>query len=104
MPKIKKDPENYHLMSVPHEGDDAANKALESFYDELSELRKKYKMRDVFVIVYDSIKYEDGKVGEFMNCSAYGASVNQLPMTAFAYGSEKKNHDEMMAKMLSGKI
>jgi hypothetical protein len=99
---IKKDPENYKQMAVPYENQDEANKAMSSFYDELSELRKKHKVRDLVVIVYGSV-ISDGEEGEFMNSMAFGNSINHLAMAAFAYGKEKQSHNEMIQKLLAGK-
>lgn len=100
--KSKNDPDNYFKLSTPHEGPQAADEAMEKFYNEIGELRKKYKIRDVSIIVYDSIKYEDGKTGEFMNVFGYGNSLNQLPMVAFAFGQEQKSHMERINKIISG--
>ena len=59
MTKIKNDPENYYKLSEPFESSDACNEALTKFHEELSELRKKYKIRDLLVVTYGSVKYED---------------------------------------------
>lgn len=100
--EIKKDSKNYHAMAIPFESEEEANKAVASFFEELGELRKKYKIRDLLVIIYGSTKNGDSE-GEFMNSMGFGNSLNQLPMAAFAYGKEKQEHSEIISKLLSGK-
>jgi hypothetical protein len=97
--KFKKDPENYAAMSVPLESE----KAIHDFYEELSELRKKHGIRDLLCVVYGSIKYDDGEIGEYMTHSSFGNSVNAIVMAAFVYGQEKKANEELMGKLLTGK-
>lgn len=99
---IKKDVKNYQEMCIPYESQDEANKATGAFYEELGELRKKYKIRDCLVVIYGSFKNGDDE-GEFMNSIGFGNSLNQLPMAAFAYGKEKHEHSEIISKLLAGK-
>lgn len=101
--KFKSDPENYYKMSEPLENVEKANEAMEAFFEELSELRKKYKLRDVYVVVNGSVKYENGDAGEFMVTSNFGSVLNALAMTAYAYGVEKSEHEERISKLLSKK-
>jgi hypothetical protein len=101
--QVKNDPENYYQMSEPFESSQQADEALSNFFKELGELRKKHKMRDVFVVVFDSTKYEDGIIGEFMTTHQYGSSLNGLPMTAYAYGQEQATHKERINKLLTQK-
>ena len=97
------DPENYYKMSEPFESNDKANEAIKSFTEELSELRKKHKLRDVLVVIYGSVKQEDGEVGEFITTSNFGNVMNCLPMAAYVYGQEQADHKERISKMLAGK-
>jgi hypothetical protein len=100
--KITHDPENYHKMSVPHESPDLANEALRGFYDDVEAARKKHKIADILIITKDSVKYPDGKIGQFMQHSQYGNSLNAVPMAAFAYGQTQAEHREVINKMLGG--
>ena len=104
MTKIKNDPDNYYKMSEPFEGADACNEAISKFYEELGELRKKYKIRDVLIVTYGSVKYTDGKIGDFMQHSGFGNSINQLPMSAYAYGQLQAENRELMNNLISGKM
>jgi len=101
--KTTNDPENYYKMSEPFESPDAANEALSKFHEELGKLRKKHKITDVLIVTHGSIRYEDGKVGHFMNHSAYGSSRNQESMAAYVYGQTQAEHRELINKLLAGK-
>ena len=103
MREYEKDADNYLKMSEPHESFDAAKDALAKFYEELGELRRKHKIRDLLCVVYDGYKNEDGNIGEIMHHTAYGNSLNPVVMAAYVYGQEKNERDEMMGKLLSGK-
>jgi hypothetical protein len=101
--KIKKDPENYAKMSIPFENEDEANKALSGFHEELSELRKKYKIPDVLIVIKGSMKLEDGECGDFVNHSHFGSSLNMLSMAAYAFGQLKREQEELISKLAAGK-
>ncbi len=107
MSKIKRqvsDPDNYAAMAVPYESTDAADEALTKFYEEVSDLRKKYKVTDVLIVTKGSVKFEDGKIGDFMNHSHLGNSLNQLSMSAYAYGQIQAVHEETISKLIAGKL
>lgn len=100
---FKSDTENYYNMSEPFNGEKEANEAVGKFFEELGELRKKHKIRDVLVVLYDSVKYDDGNCGEFMCTGNYGNQINCLPMAAYLYGQEQSEHVERINKMVSKK-
>ena len=60
--QAKPNPELYKKLSEPFESDEAANAALSGFYEDLSALREKHKLRDVIAIVELSSKQADGSV------------------------------------------
>ena len=100
--KVINDPENYLKMSEPYESEESVNKAIGNFYDELSMLRKKYKVRDILVVVYGSVKYENN-VGEFMQHLGLGDQHKQLAMAAYAYGTIQSEQKEIISKLLHPK-
>lgn len=103
MSKFKNDPENYHKMSEPHESPAKANEALEKFYEKVSEARKEFKIADILVITKDSVRYEDGEVGQFMQHSQYGNQLNGVSMAAYAYGQLQAEERELLNKLIAGK-
>ena len=102
--KTINDPENYYKMAEPFENEEKANEALAGFYKDFSELRKKYKIRDVLIVTSDSIKNKDGEVGEFMQHSSYGNSLNTISLAAYAFGHAKAEMIEKQSKLLAGKV
>ncbi len=106
MSKIKKqtiDLENYMQLSIPFESTDKANEALTNFYNELGELRKKHKIPDVLIVTKGTVRYEDGEVGDYIQHSSFGNSLNALPMAAYAYGQIQADHESLISKLIAGK-
>lgn len=103
MSKFKNDPENYYKMSEPHESPEKANEALQKFYEKVSEARKEFKIADILVITKDSVRHEDGEVGQFMQHSQYGDQLNGVSMAAYAYGQLQAEHRELLNKLVAGK-
>lgn len=101
--KFKNDPDNYYKMSEPHENPDKANEALQKFYEKVSEARKEFKIADILVITKDTVRYEDGEVGQFMQHSQYGNQLNAVSMAAYAYGQLQAEERELLNKLVAGK-
>lgn len=99
--KATHDPENYYKMSAPFESADACNEAIAKFHEELAELRKKHKIRDVLTVLYGSVRYEDGKVAEFMQHSTLGSTANAPLMAAYVFGQEQAISRERINKLIS---
>lgn len=96
------DAERYRKCSEPHESPEAAAEAIARFFDELSALRVKYRIRDLYVIYNVIIKESDGT--ETVGTSTVGLGMQNLfeSMTACAYGLEKQKKEETIRKMLAG--
>ncbi|MBN8833731.1 MAG: hypothetical protein ABS68_08925 [Niastella sp. SCN 39-18] len=101
--KFKDDPENYYKMSEPHESADKANEALQKFYEKVSEARKEFKIADILIVTKDSVRYEDGNIGQFMQHSQYGNQLNGVSMAAYAYGQLQAEDRERINKLIAGK-
>ena len=102
MSKFKNDSDNYYKMSEPHENAEKANEALQKFHDKVSEARKEFKIADVLVITKDSVRYEGGEVGQFMQHSQYGNQLNGASMAAYAYGQLQAEQRELLNKLAAG--
>lgn len=96
------DPKNYMEMSVPYENPESAEEAMTNFNKELGELRKKYKIPDLLYVTKAGVMIE-GEPGEFFSQGFFGYSLNQLPMSAYAYGQISKESEETISKFLAGK-
>ncbi len=101
--KSKSDPENYHKMSVPFENKDQANESLRNFYADIEIARAKHKIPDILIVTKGSTKYEDGEIGQWMQHSNYGNSLNIESMAAYAYGCAQADARELINKLLAGK-
>jgi len=101
MSKIKNDPENYHKMSEPHESIKDANDALDRFFEKVSEARKECKIADVLIVTKDSIRAENGEVGQFMQHSQLGSALAGVAMSAYAYGKLQAEQKEMLSKLVA---
>ena len=104
MSEVKKetsDPENYYKMSEPFESADACNDALAAFYEGIGELRKKHRIRDVLIVTYGSVRYEGGKLGDFMQHSTFGNQMNEVPMAAYVFGQTQASARERINKLIS---
>ncbi len=99
--KEHSDPKNYYQLSIPFESQQEADKATDGFYKELGELRKKYNLREIMVVIMDSTKTQDGDVSEFMTIQNYGDSLHRLPMAAYAYGVMNEEHKNRINKLAS---
>lgn len=96
----KIDLENYYKMSEPFESPDEINKAIAEFNIELGELRKKYKIADMLVVLMDSVKYAT-KTGQIMITLTYGNSLNVPIMAAYAHGQAQVDSREMINKLMA---
>jgi hypothetical protein len=101
--KFKNDPENYHKMSEPHENPEKVNEALQKFYEKVAEAREEFRIADILVVIKDSVRYEDGDVGQFMQHSQYGDQLNGVSMAAYAYGQLQAEQRELLNKLIAGK-
>lgn len=103
MSKFISDPENYLKMSKPFENSETATEALSKFYEEVSELRKKYVIRDMLIVIAGSVKQQDGEIGDFMATQTFGDQLHHHTLAAYAYGQTKAEHDQRIQKFLAGK-
>ena len=97
------DAARYRKASEPHESSEAASKAIKAFYDEVSELRVKYKMRDLFLIWTVCEIDENGDEVVSVGSSGFGNQSMWLSMVATAYGALREKHETLMKRLISGK-
>ena len=93
---------NYAAMSTPYESPEAANEAIQRFYDELTDLRNKHKVPDLLIVMRGSVVYPDGKSGIFLHHIHLGNELNSEAMAAYAYGQTQAERREIMNKLLDG--
>lgn len=98
--KAEKNPARYRDLSKPFENYDVANKALSAFYDELSELRQKHKIANVYVILKVNAVGEDGEEGEALSSMHMGSGLEAESLCAWAYGREQSRREQAIAALL----
>lgn len=86
----------YEKAAVPFADREAANKALDEFFAELYELRNKYRLANVSVVIRDSISGE----GAFLVNAHFGNQVELEGMAAYLYGQAVKERQATMSKLL----
>ena len=96
MARTKVDNAMYAEMLKPHESAAKANEALEKFYDELYELRCKYKLADVAVIVQDSV----ADSGPFLWSAHCGNIDSQEVMAAWHLGQMQADRQDRVRRAL----
>lgn len=103
--EIKRNQNKYNELNVPYENRDIANEMLHKFWDEIDELRTKYKVPDVVIVVKASCNCGDEHpdIGEFIHVMSYGNSLNQEPMLAYAFGTAQAERRAMINKILAHK-
>lgn len=94
------DATNYHEMSKPLESFDAANAAINGFWDEFYALRNKYRLPDIHIII--RLVVEDGNGGGDVMVSMHaGNSMNEEAMTAWALGQAQVRRQENIIRIAS---
>lgn len=94
--RTKTDNEMYAEMLKPHESAEKANEALEAFYEELYQLRCKYKLADIAVIVQDSIV----ESGQFLWSAHCGNIDCQEVMAAWHLGQMQADRQDRVRRAL----
>lgn len=100
----EKNPGRYRDMSHPHDSAAAAREAFMRFHEEVVAARIKHRMADVHVIVMYNYRTEDGDEAQAIANAHLGNSLLAESMCAFAYGREKKERDEAIAKAVRGEV
>lgn len=83
----------FQEMAVPFETDDQANEALQGFWKELYELRCKYKLANVAVIVKDSVRSDEAC---FIWSGHCGNELEQESMAAWFLGHASSRRQEII--------
>ncbi len=97
---FKPDPKRYRQASEPHPSRQAAEEAVNAFYDELSELRVKHRIRDMLVVYSVSFEEKDGQESASFGNTGFGNPSLWESMAAFVYGVEKRRREENISQML----
>jgi hypothetical protein len=100
--KVTKDLSLYRRMSEPFESRALAEKALDSFYEDIKAVREKHKIREVVIVAQTSYAGDDGESDILVN-SSLGNHVNAEAMLAYALGVTQTERRKHIDRLLSGK-
>ncbi len=92
----------YRELSAPFPSLEALNEAITAFYAELGELRRKYRLLNVTVLVEANLIQSDGTEGSGAARCHFGNEAHQLAMIAQAYGRTKAEWDERLRWLARG--
>ena len=98
------DPALYRRMSEPFASIEEANEHVIPFFQELAELRKKYRIKDVSVVVECNVLDPDGKEEGSSGASLHlGHALNKLHMLAREYGAERERFTAALGHEMRGR-
>lgn len=98
----KPDPENYRKMSEPHTSQDAANKALQAFFDAVEKLRNEHHIQDVHVIAKTNAINKDGREQAGILSAHFGHMLEAAPMCAWSLGQAQAEYQQIVGEYLKG--
>ena len=93
--EYKDDADNYRKMSEPFENADKANEAIIAFNEELSELRKKHRIKECFVVISGNVLYGD-KEGQYIISFNFGSMAEVERLAAWGYGKAQADRKEFI--------
>lgn len=95
------DPKLYREMEVPFASQEEAAKASAAFADDLAEIRKKHRMRDVAYTVMFSYESPEGE-SQAITSGHLGNSMNAESMLAYALGVVQSDRQAYVGSLLKG--
>ena len=95
----KPDLEKYQKMAEPFETREALQEALNGFFEEVGQLREKYKMTSVEIVCLNSIK----EIGDCITNAFYGHARDEIALCAWALGKTREENAHWLAGLIAGK-
>jgi hypothetical protein len=96
------DPKLYRQMQVPFASREEATKASTAFIEELAELRKKHRIRDITYIMMFGYDSDEGESDAILSGSIGDAGKAET-MLAFALGQVQTQRQNHIGSLLKGK-
>lgn len=98
--KITPSPGLYRELSEPFDSPEEANESLEKFYEAVRAARAEHGIADFYLVTQVGVVYSSGE-GVAHSSFALGNQSNRLALAAYAYGREKKFHEELIAAVIA---
>lgn len=95
-PEMLGGPDTYQECCVPFPSAEAANEAIQQFWEEVFDLRCKYKLAHVSVIIKDQIAGSGG----FITSTHAGNELEQESMAAWHLGNSSSNRQNIIRKAI----
>jgi hypothetical protein len=93
-------PARYREASQPHASPEAAAQALSEFFKELSSLRLKHRIRDLYCVAQLAIVEAGGEEEVRASTMGFGNDDSFEGLAAMAYGYERKRREERIGRLL----
>lgn len=87
----------FNALNVPFKDAETANTAIQAFFDEAYELRKKHGLANVSIIVHGDIE----ESGPFMSAGHFGDSSTEEAMAAWNFGRAGADRQERIRNAIS---
>lgn len=95
------DPKTFAECSAPFGTAEGLKLAFEGFHQELRELRKKWRIANVHVVVEDSYLCDELTPMPTLFCIDFGDASKWEGMAAYGFGKESQSREEMVAQLLA---
>lgn len=94
----RRDPKLYRELSVPFENVTAADAAWVAFEQELHELRKKHRIRDLVYVAQFPVAFEDGEEHDCTIVGHYGDGMKKANLFAYAAGQSQAEFEQTVPR------
>jgi hypothetical protein len=94
------DADMYHECSKPFESGAVANKAAQSFFNEVYRARCRHRIADVHVVIRDQVVKDQTVMTDF-HC---GSAAHSEQMTAWAFGRAQAERQAAIARMVGEQL
>lgn len=94
-------PDLFRRMAEPHESHDQCCDALNAFHADLRVLREKHKMANLFVVVGDSYRDDDGEPVDIVVTMTCGDMNRMEMLAAYGFGKMQADREATVARALS---
>lgn len=95
-------PKRFREMQEPHESSEVMAKSFDEFFKVVEAARLKFRVAEVEIVAVMKALTDGGQEGEAMLRMHLGDPLRAESMAAFAYGTLKREREEMIATLLSG--
>lgn len=93
----------FREMSEPHESKESLSDAFDAFWNDVQASREKYRIQNIVVVIETSYITEGEEVSN-LGVSTLGDRTQAESMCSYAFGKLKSEREELLARLLKGKV